>query len=127
MAVVAGCRSVKSATEVALMQIANDITAEVYKKCQTLLREGMGEHELGKLISQLHAEFGVHGEALVLFGEASAYPHGLTKESFLKAGDIVLMDGGCSVEGYGSDITRTTVLGTASDKMKSVWDIVRRA
>ncbi|NQD37157.1 aminopeptidase P family protein [Permianibacter sp. IMCC34836] len=127
IAVTAGCRSVKSASEIALMQVANDITADVYKKAQSLLREGMGERELAELISQLYGEFGVTGDALVLFGQASAYPHGLVKESFLKAGDIVLLDGGCEVEGYGSDITRTMVLGTASDKMKTVWDIVRRA
>jgi len=127
MPVTAGCRSVKSAHEVELMQVANDITAQVYRQVQKQLREGMGEKELGTMISALYGEFGVQGDALVLFGEASAYPHGLTRDVALKSGDSVLIDGGCEVEGYGSDITRTMVFGEPSAKMKSVWEIVRGA
>jgi len=127
MPVTAGCRSVKSAHEIELMQVANDITAQVYRQAQKQLREGMSEKELGAIVSALYGEFGVSGDALVLFGEASAYPHGLTREVLLKAGDNVLIDGGCQVEGYGSDITRTMVFGEPSAKMKSVWEIVRGA
>jgi len=127
MPVTAGCRSVKSAHEVELMQVANDITAQVYRQAQRQLREGMGERELGALISALYGEFGVDGDALVLFGEASAYPHGLTRDVQLKPGDSVLIDGGCKVEGYGSDITRTMAFGQPSAKMHSVFDIVRGA
>ena len=125
--VTAGCRSVKSAHEIELMQIANDITAQVYRQTQRLLREGMTEEELGSIISALYGEFGISGDTLVLFGEASAYPHGLRREVRLKAGDNVLIDGGCGVEGYGSDITRTMVFGEPSTKMQSVWEIVRGA
>jgi Xaa-Pro dipeptidase len=125
--VTAGCRSIKSRHEMDLMQVANDITAEVYKAAVVRLKEGMGEREFGNIISGLFAEFGTDGGALVLFGEASAYPHGLLKESKLKQGDIVLIDGGCSVENYESDITRTTVFGNPTDKMKSVWSVVRKA
>lgn len=125
--VTAGCRSVKSAREVEFMQIANDITAHVYKAVQRQLREGMGERELDTLIGALYAEFGVSGDALVLFGEASAYPHGLRRDVKLKPGDTVLIDGGCNVEGYGSDVTRTMALGKPSDKMQRVFDIVRGA
>ncbi|HEX6834791.1 MAG TPA: Xaa-Pro peptidase family protein, partial [Rudaea sp.] len=125
--VTAGCRSVKSPHEIELMQVANDITAHVYRQVQRMLREGMGEKELGATIEALYGEFGVQGDALVLFGEASAYPHGLTRDVQLKPGDSVLIDGGCKVEGYGSDITRTMVLGEPSAKMKSVWEIVRGA
>jgi len=125
--VTAGCRSVKSAHEIELMQIANDITAHVYKAAQRLLREGMGERELNGILGALYAEFGVAGDALVLFGEASAYPHGLRRDVKLKPGDSVLIDGGCNVEGYGSDITRTMAFGKPSDKMQHVFDIVRGA
>ena len=125
--VTAGCRSVKSAHEIELMQIANDITAHVYKAVQRLLREGMGERELNAIITALYGEFGVSGDTLVLFGEASAYPHGLTRDVELKPGDSVLIDGGCNVEGYGSDITRTMAFGKPSDKMQRVFDIVRGA
>jgi len=125
--VTAGCRSVKSAHEIELMQVANDITAQVYRQAQKQLHEGMSEKDLGAIISSLYGEFGVRGDALVLFGEASAYPHGLTREVLLKPGDNVLIDGGCQVEGYGSDITRTMAFGEPSAKMKSVWEIVRGA
>jgi Xaa-Pro dipeptidase len=125
--VTAGCRSVKSAHEIELMQVANDITAQVYREVQRQLREGMSEKELGGIIEALYGEFGVAGDALVLFGEASAYPHGLKRDVLLKSGDNVLIDGGCKVEGYGSDITRTMALGEPSAKMKSVFEIVRGA
>jgi Xaa-Pro dipeptidase len=125
--VTAGCRSLKSPHEIELMQVANDITAKVYLQVQRELREGMGERELGTIIGALYGEFGVAGDALVLFGEASAYPHGLTRDVKLKSGDNVLIDGGCNVEGYGSDITRTMVFGQPGAKMQSVFDIVRGA
>ncbi len=125
--VTAGCRAIKSAHEIELMQIANDITAEVFKAAVRQLKEGMGESEFGKIVSQLFNEFGTPGGALVLFGEASAHPHGLVKETKLKPNDIVLIDGGCAVEGYDSDITRTTVFGKPTDKMNKLWNIVRKA
>lgn len=125
--VTAGCRGVKTEHEIELMQIANDMAMEVYKVAVKQLKEGMSEGEFGKIISDLFAEFGVGGGALVLFGEASAHPHGLVQEVKLKANDIVLMDGGCSVEGYESDITRTTVFGKPTKKMNDVFDIVLKA
>ncbi len=125
--ITAGCRAIKSDHEIELMQIANDITKEVYLAAVKQLKEGMTEHEFGKIITKLFAEFSVEGGALVLFGEASAHPHGLVKEVRLKQNDIVLIDGGCSVEGYDSDITRTTVFGKATDKMNKIFDIVLKA
>ncbi|MBI4547362.1 MAG: aminopeptidase P family protein [Ignavibacteriae bacterium] len=125
--VTAECRSVKSPHEIELMQIADDITAEVFKASIPQLREGMTEREFGSIISKEFSEFGVGGGALVLFGEASAHPHGLEKQHTLKEGDIVLVDGGCSVEGYASDVTRTTVFGKPTDKMKNVFEIVLKA
>jgi Xaa-Pro dipeptidase len=125
--VTAGCRSVKSAHEIELMQIANDMTMEVYKAAVPQLKEGMKEQEFGGIISGLFREFGVGGGALVLFGEAAAYPHGTVKEHTLKEGQPVLIDGGCSVEGYASDITRMAAFGTPSEKMVKVFSIVRDA
>ncbi|MBP7809611.1 MAG: aminopeptidase P family protein [Bacteroidia bacterium] len=126
-AITAGCRGLKTEHEIELMQIANDMAMEVYKVAVTQLKEGMSESEFGKIITQLFAEFGVGGGALVLFGEASAHPHGLVKEVRLKQNDIVLMDGGCSVEGYESDITRTVVFGKSTQKMNDVFNIVLKA
>jgi len=125
--VTAGCRSVKSPHEVELMQVANDITAEVFQEAVTGLKEGMKEREFGTAIARLFREYGVGGGALVLFGEASAHPHGVEREHVLREGDIVLIDGGCSVEGYVSDVTRTTVFGKPSSKMEKIWGIVRKA
>lgn len=125
--ITAGCRGIKTEHEIELMQIANDMTKEVYLAAVKQLKEGMTESEFGKIITQLFAEFGVGGGALVLFGEASAHPHGLVKEVKLKQNDIVLIDGGCSVEGYESDITRTVVFGKATQKMKDVFNIVLKA
>jgi Xaa-Pro dipeptidase len=125
--VTAGCRAVKSDDEIALMQIADDITAEVFKASLPTLRDGLTEREFGATISKLFGEYGVSGGALVLFGEASAYPHGSVKEHTLQEGQIVLIDGGCSVEGYSSDITRTTVFGRPTEKMRAVWETVRKA
>jgi Xaa-Pro dipeptidase len=125
--VTAGCRSVKTPHEIELTQIANDIAAEVYKAAVKQLKEGMTEREFAKIISDLFNEFGTEGGALVLFGEASAHPHGLVKEVRLKENDIVLMDGGCEVEGYESDITRMAIFGNPTDKMKKNFDLVRKA
>ncbi len=103
--VTAGCRAVKSPAEIALMQTANDITAEVYRQSVPLLKPGMTEREFGRILSKKFSDFGASGGALVLFGEASAHPHGLEKEGTLREGDIVLIDGGCTVEEYVSDVT----------------------
>jgi len=125
--VTAECRGVKSDAELSLMQVANDITAEVFTHAVTTLRPGMTEAELAKTISRKFSEFGVGGGALVLFGKASAHPHGLEAEHTLGEGDIVLIDGGCSAGDYQSDVTRTTVFGTPTDRMKTIFDIVLRA
>jgi Xaa-Pro dipeptidase len=125
--VTAGCRCVKTAHEIELMQIANDILKEAYLMTVPSLKEGMTEREFNGILEKNFATFGVSGGALVLFGEASAYPHGMVKEHTLKEGQIVLIDGGCTVEGYNSDVTRTTVFGTPTDKMRKVFDIVLAA
>lgn len=125
--VTAGCRSIKSAHEIELMQIANDMAAEVYKWAVPQLKEGMTEAMFASIISNGFEQFGVEGGALVLFGDASALPHGHLKENKLKQGDIVLIDGGCTVEGYESDITRTTVFGNPTKKMKTIFSIVSQA
>ena len=125
--ITAGCRAVKAPEEIALMEIADDITREVFLAALPTLREGLTEREFAGTISKLFTQYGVSGGALVLFGQASAHPHGLVKEHTLREGDIVLIDGGCSVEGYSSDITRTTVFGKPTEKMREVWRIVRRA
>jgi Xaa-Pro dipeptidase len=129
--VTAGCRMVKSANEVALMRLAAQVTLEVYEAVYHALRVGMTQREASDLISSGYARTGFAGEASVMVGEYSASPHGSTTPQVIGEGSIVMIDDGCTVEGYQSDITRTFVLGKASDKvsdkMKTVFDIVHHA
>jgi Xaa-Pro dipeptidase len=126
-AVTARCRRIKTAHELELSRLANQITLKAYEVALKSLREGMTHVELGQKISAAHRELGAQGGALVLFGAWSASPHGTVTPQKLKEGDIVLVDGGCSVLGYQSDITRTTIFGKASEKQLKVWEVVKRA
>jgi Xaa-Pro dipeptidase len=122
--VTAGCRMIKSATELALMQRASDITIEAFKAALATLREGMTQGELGANIrAAFNALGGPGGSAMIGFGQYSAFPHGSITPQQLKEGDIVLIDGGCSLEGYQSDITRTTVLGKPTKRQADVWNL----
>jgi Xaa-Pro dipeptidase len=126
--VTAGCRMFKSAAEIALMQRANDITIAAYRATFPSLRDGMRQGEMARLIAAAMTRLGGEGGgAMVLFGVSSSYPHGTTRPAALKEGDVVLIDGGCQVEGYSSDITRTTVLGKPSQRQRDVWDVEKRA
>jgi Xaa-Pro dipeptidase len=117
----------KSPAELALMQQANDITIAAYRASFPTLRAGMTQAELARTIAAAHQKLGADGGALVLFGVSSAFPHGTTKPAVLKEGDTVLVDGGCTVEGYASDISRTTVFGKPSQRQRDVWDLEKRA
>jgi Xaa-Pro dipeptidase len=126
--VTAGCRMFKSPAEIALMQRANDITIAAYRASFPTLHPGLTQREMSRTIAAAMQKLGGEaGNALVLFGVSSAFPHGTTKPAALKEGDIVLIDGGCSVEGYTSDITRTTVLGKPSQRQRDIWDLEKRA
>jgi Xaa-Pro dipeptidase len=125
--VTAGCRMIKSRNEVALMRLASQVTLTVYEAVYRSLHEGMTQHDVSNLIDAAYARMGFPGDASVMVGEYTAFPHGSTTPQVLREGSIVMIDDGCVVEGYQSDITRTFVLGKASDKMKNVFDIVHRA
>ena len=88
---------------------------------------GMTQQELGRILSRAFQKLGYNGGALVLFGESSAYPHGLEQPRALEGGQVVLIDGGTSVHGYASDITRTVAFGTPSAEAVKVFEIVREA
>jgi Xaa-Pro dipeptidase len=125
--VTAGCRMIKSAQEIALMRLASEVTLAAYEAAYQALKDGMTQPQVEDLVRKAHQQLGFTGGADVQVGEFSAFPHGSVTPQVVHEGTIVLMDGGCSVEGYDSDITRTFVLGKASDKMKQVFDIVHRA
>ncbi|MFW5727913.1 MAG: M24 family metallopeptidase [Spirochaetia bacterium] len=125
--VISACRMIKSKAEIALLQRANDITAEAFKTCISRLREGMSQSEFYELSVAAHKAMGVQGGIGVQFGAATAFPHGSKEPSYLKKGDVVLMDGGCRVEGYTSDISRTIVFGDPTVRQKEIWDLEKRA
>ena len=125
--VTAACRMFKSPAEIALMQAANTATLEAYKILFDSLEEGMTQYDFRDIASEAHSKLGFRGSIGANFGEWSAFPHGSSKTQKLKPGDIVLADGGCAVEGYQSDISRTIVFGGYNDRQKEVWDVVKEA
>src|SRR5215510_15534515 len=125
--VTVGCRVIKSPAELALMQHANDITLAAFKAAIATLKEGMTQYEFGANVRAAFSALGSSGGALTGFGEYTAFPHGSIQPQKLKEGDVVLMDGGCAVEGYQSDITRTFVFGKPSARQREIWNLERKA
>ncbi|HEY9450459.1 MAG TPA: Xaa-Pro peptidase family protein [Gemmatimonadaceae bacterium] len=125
--VTAGCRMTKDHHEIALMRLACAATLRAYRAVYQSLDEGMTQATVRDLISTAHRRLGFDGGASVQVGEYSALPHGSRTPQTIREGTIIMVDGGCNVDGYQSDITRTFVLGKPADKMKQVFDIVFRA
>ncbi|HEX9129613.1 MAG TPA: M24 family metallopeptidase, partial [Gemmatimonadaceae bacterium] len=127
-AITNACRGTKSAHEIEIMRFANQITLETYRAAFKTLRAGMTQAELAKNVLDGFSKVGFPGGfALVLFGESSAYPHGLPKPRTLEANQVVLIDGGTSVHGYQSDMTRTVVFGTPAPEAQKVFGILQEA
>jgi Xaa-Pro dipeptidase len=125
--VVAGCRMIKTPHEIELMRLASKATLAVYAAVYKALAPGMTQNTVSAMIGEAYRKVGFPGEASVQAGEYTALPHGSIQPQTIKEGTIIMIDDGCTVEGYQSDITRTFVLGRASDKMKRVFDIVHQA
>jgi Xaa-Pro dipeptidase len=125
--ITAGCRMVKDAHELALMRHASAVTLKAYEAAYRSLREGMTQDDFEALVQLAHKRLGYTGSAGVQVGKYSALPHGSATPQVVQEGSILLIDGGCKVEGYSSDISRTFVLGTPTQKMKDVFEIERRA
>ncbi|MFC3549998.1 M24 family metallopeptidase [Lysobacter cavernae] len=125
-----GCRMRKSPAELALMQQAMDMTLEVHRRAAAILAPGITTTQVRRFIDNAHRALGADGGSTfcaVQFGEATAYPHGVPGEQQLAEGDVVLIDTGCQVGGYHSDITRTYVFGKASVIQADVWQLEREA
>ena len=123
--VTAGCRMCKSEAELALLQRAKDITLEVHKAAARIMRDGISTGEVTAFIDAAHRKLGAPKGSyfcIVLFGEDTAYPHGVSNPKDLEADDMVLIDTGCQLHGYNSDITRTYVYGEPSDRDREVWN-----
>jgi len=125
--ITAGCRMFKSPAELALMQIANDITIVAYKATRDSMREGMTQGEFAGNCAAAFRALGTSGGIFVSFGKFTAFPHGSSKPQLLQEGDVVLMDGGCSIEGYQSDITRTFVFGKPTQRQTDIWNLERKS
>lgn len=127
--VTAHCRMHKSANELALIQRAMDMTLCVHKAAASILYEGITTTEVESFINQAHKKVGASGSyfCIVLFGKATSYPHGVKDPQVLRLNDIVLIDTGCKVHGYLSDITRTYCYGTPSAKQVTMWNSEKRA
>jgi len=126
--ITAGCRMMKTATELALMQKASDITIEAFRAAFQTFKEGMTQDELRANIATAHRLLGgPGGSAGVSFGTYTAFPHGSIEPQKLKEGDVIQVDGGCAVDGYQSDITRTVVFGRASARQTEIWNLEKRA
>jgi Xaa-Pro dipeptidase len=122
------CRGRKSSHELELMRLACDVTFDVFRAVFASLKEGMSQDDIGRWIEEGFGKMNLQGGALVLIGASAALPHGSIKPQTLKAGDVVLIDGGTKVEGYESDVTRTVVFGEKpSDKLVKVFDTLRKA
>ena len=120
--VVRGCRMIKTAPEIALMEHASDITIAAYRYTIPKIEAGMRPQDIAAIMNQATAALGGEPEfELVLLGEAAAYPHGSGKPQSVTPGEVVLMDCGCTVEGYQSDISRTFVFGEPTPRQRKVW------
>ena len=125
--ITAGCRMIKTKAEIALMQKASDATIDAYKASFTSIHAGMSQTELSNNITAAFKKLGFSGGASVQVGKYSALPHGSITPQIIREGDVVMVDGGTSCEGYASDITRTIVVGKASQRQIDVWNLEKKA
>ena len=126
--ITAGCRMIKSGPELALMQKASDITIEAFRAAFQTFREGMTQDDLRANIAAAHRALGAPGgSASVSFGKFTAFPHGSIEPQKLVEGDVIQVVGGCAIDGYQSDITRTTVFGKASPRQIEIWELEKKA
>jgi len=121
------CRSEKSAAEIALLQRAADVTIVAFKECVSRLHEGMSQEEFVEDSIAAHRALGAVGSIAVQFGSGTAFPHGSQEMTCLKPNDVVLMDGGCTIEGYHSDISRTIVFGEPTRRQREIWLLEKAA
>ena len=125
--ITAGCRMYKSDAEIALMQKASDVTIVAYQAAFQTIRDGMSQSELAGNISMAFEKLGYSGGAMVIVGKYSALPHGSIVPQTIHEGDVILIDGGTSCEGYASDISRTIVLAKPTQRQRDVWNIEKAA
>ena len=122
-----GCRMYKSQHELELMHKANEVTLLAYADVFSKLKAGMSQSDVKTLMHTAQGQLGGKGAwNMALFNQASAYPHGTKQKQILTEGSVVLMDCGCNVHGYQSDISRTFVFGEPTKRQRDVWQTVRQ-
>ena len=129
-AITKACREIKSKNELALIQTAMDIALEVQRHTARILYPGITTAEVQNFVSLAHERLGSKTPPafnIVLFGKATAYPHGVAYSQTLQEGDIVLLDMGATVGGYYSDITRTYIFGKPTKRQREIWRLERMA
>ena len=128
--VIAPCRMIKTPAEIALIKQAMAMTLEVHKATARILAEGITTTEVQSFINQAHQRMGADPAftfCIVLFGEPTAYPHGVPYPQTLRNGDMVLIDIGATLHGYQSDVTRSYVFGEATARQREVWNVEKAA
>ena len=127
--VIDGCRMIKSAAELACLAEAKAMTLEVHRRAAAILRPGIAASEVIRFIDAAHHAIGGGGSffCAVQFGRATAFPHGLPGDQLLGDDELVLVDTGCRVHGYHSDITRTYAFGTVSQEIRDIWEVEHAA
>jgi len=125
--ITAGCRMYKSPAEIALLQKSNELLLIAYRATWATMRDGMPQEEFADNCAAALNKLGVQGGIFCSFGKYTAFPHGSSTPQILHEGDMVLMDGGCSVEGYQSDITRTFVLGKPTARQREIWNLEKKS
>ena len=127
--IISECRMIKSHTEIAIMQHVMDITLDVQKATARILRVGISAKEVTDFINEAHKRYGIASGSyfcIVLFGKDSSFPHGVRAPKNLELNDVVLVDTGCALHGYISDITRTYVFGEVNEEQRRIWDIEKQ-
>ena len=127
---IAECRRIKSETELSLLKQAKAITLGVHQSVAKILHEGIDTREVQDFLDDAHIACGMDGRStfkIVLFGEATAYPHGVPYPQTLKAGDMVLIDTGATLHGYHSDITRSYVFAEPTSRQREIWELEQAA
>ena len=128
--IIASCRMIKSLKEISIMQYAMNITLEVQKAVARIMRVGISAAEVVDFINEAHKRYGIESGSyfcIVLFGVDSSFPHGVRMPKKLEMNDVVLVDTGCVLHDYISDITRTYVFGEVNDEQRRIWNIEKEA
>jgi Xaa-Pro dipeptidase len=128
--IIRSLRREKSPAEIAIIKYAMDLTLDVHRHVHAIIKPGIRASEVVRFINDEHRACGAEGGStfcIVSFGEATSLPHGADGDQVYQAGDAVLVDTGCRIDGYHSDITRTYMMDDPNPEFSRIWAIEREA